>query len=281
MEQPSPSGDSPRIVPRRPRTNPNISSTPPLKEFAVVGLVVAVLLLSLYWALGFAVGWAAVRIPDPVEARWGDLLASTMIPPSSARWEPTEHELQELVDAMGASLPPRNFPYRVHVIDADVVNAVALPGGHIAVYAGLLREVASENELAMILGHELGHMTHRHHLRAMGRRLVLAFLVQAVLGGDAAARMVAGGLEIADHKFSRDQELQADALGLDLLVSVYGHAGGAVDFFARHAGEGPQALALLSTHPLSERRIERLEALRRQRGYPLEDTVPWEIPQPR
>ena len=45
------------------------------------------------------------------------------------------------------------------------MNAVALPGGNIVVFAGLLKEIKSENELAMILGHELGHFAHRDHLR--------------------------------------------------------------------------------------------------------------------
>jgi Zn-dependent protease with chaperone function len=61
------------------------------------------------------------------------------------------------------------FSYKVSVHDQATVNAVALPGGNIIVFKGLLTELKSENEVAMILAHELGHYAHRDHLHGIGQ----------------------------------------------------------------------------------------------------------------
>jgi Zn-dependent protease with chaperone function len=126
----------------------------------------------------------------------------------------------------------------------------------------------------MILGHELAHSLHRDHLRALGRRAALALIVLSLGGDGFAQRILSGGLETFDMKFSRDQESAADELGLALLHRSYGHVGGATDFFERRLAD-PAPPELFSSHPLSRRRIDELQRIAAERGYRNGETTPW------
>ena len=177
--------------------------------------------------------------------------------------------LQQIVDTMATSLPPRELSYRVIVIDEATVNAAAVPGGAILVFRGLLDGATSENEVAMILGHELAHHHHRDHLERMGRQLVVGAVLNAILGGTTGLEGLGNlGIEGLSRQMGRDDEREADALALDLLHATYGHVGGATAFFERmvdHDVDG--SLAWVSTHPLSAERIERIAQMAEERGY--------------
>lgn len=158
------------------------------------------------------------------------------------------------------------------MLDDDQLNAFAAPGGLILITTGLLDQVESENELAFVLGHELGHFRHRDHLRSMGRGLgasiSLAFL-SAMVGADVSSL---GWLqELANLRFSRRQERLADDWGLELTAKRYGHVAGATDFFERlpraESSLARGAESFLSSHPVSDDRIERLERLAAERGW--------------
>jgi predicted Zn-dependent protease len=247
----------------------SISHTPPWRALAIVALIVLALVVLGYWLLGSLSGWAAAKLPYELEVRVGELLAG-----ADTTTTAQERQLQELVDALVEHAPSTPLRHRVHVVENEAVNAVALPGGHILVFRGLLNEVASQNELAMILGHELAHSLHRDHLRALGRRAALALVVMSLGGDGFAQRILSGGLKTFDLKFSRDQESAADALGLQLLQGHYGHIGGATDFFARRLAD-PAPPEFFSSHPLSRRRIEDIERLAAERGYRIGATTPW------
>lgn len=276
MEQPSgTSGTEPPYVPKVPRSNPNISDTPPLKEFAQVGAIVLGGVLLLYWLLGSMAGCAASRIPYDLERKLTEGVAlHKAFEMDDAKFAAERLRLQDIVDEMSASLGDQPLQYTVHIVDDPMVNAAALPGGHILVFRGLLSEAESENEIAMILGHEIGHLVHRDHLRALGRRAVLVFMASALGASGAAEQLLVGSMDTLDRSFNRGQEQRADEIGVQLLVEHYGHGGGATDFFARHAGDS-EGLELFATHPLSDKRVAAIEAWLTQRGAPERETVPW------
>ena len=157
---------------------------------------------------------------------------------------------------------------------------MALPGGLIIVTQGLLDDVSSENELAFVLGHELGHFRNRDHLRALGRGLVISLFLAAVTGGD-----VSGiGINVADvtlRGFSRKQESNADEFGLAVVYAEYGHVNEASRFFEKWADEdqaGMIAGSYLSTHPRAGDRVAQLEELAVRQSWPVDGNVtplPW------
>ena len=121
-------------------------------------------------------------------------------------------------------------------------NAFALPGGHIYVSRGLLAIANSEDELANVIGHEIGHVAARHHARQQARAQqvgvasVLGTLAAAVLGGAEAAQVVgqlgqiAGAGYMASH--SRDQERESDEIGQTLAAKGGWNPAGMAEFLA-------------------------------------------------
>jgi predicted Zn-dependent protease len=149
---------------------------------------------------------------------------------------------------------------------------MALPGGHIVVYTGLLEKVSSENKLAFALAHEMGHYAHRDHLRGMGRALVLITVSTLLFGSDSdVSRMLVHGLNITQLSFSQKQEIRADEFALETINCAYGHVAGALDFFEKIAKD--QKLGkfghYFSSHPETRRRICHLKALIGLKGFTL------------
>ncbi len=265
-----------KYTPRRITENVNVSKTSPVREFFTLLLGILAFLVGLYLLLGLVVDLVAPRISTRLEDRLAGLFVSFY---AAEEMESLERDrLQALLDDLTAAGGHQDRAYQVHVVPDPLVNAVAVPGGHIILYAGLLDQVASENELAMILGHELGHFANRDHLKGLGRGLVLVALSAAILGVDSkASQMLQSLLVTTDMRFSRKQELLADAWGLELLVRKYGHAGGATDFFERvhEAEKGRRVAYLFATHPYPEKRVRSLEMFIREREIPVGETVPF------
>jgi predicted Zn-dependent protease len=129
----------------------------------------------------------------------------------------------------------------------------------------------------MVLAHELGHFAHRDQLKGLGRGLVATFLTMTLFGNDSSAAGLVASLTLSfDARYSQRQEAAADAWGLDLLVARYGHAGGAVDFFARlsRRDDAPRLAYLRASHPHPEDRIRNLERRIAERQYRFETVVP-------
>ena len=115
----------------------------------------------------------------------------------------------------------KHVQYRTTVLDSDVVNAFALPGGYVYVTRGLLALVNDEAELAGVLGHEIGHVTARHSAQrqtaAVGTSL-LGAVVGAVVGNDVVNQVLGLGQKGFLASYSRDQEYEADKLGVEALA---------------------------------------------------------------
>jgi predicted Zn-dependent protease len=184
--------------------------------------------------------------------------------------------LQPLLDNLPADSPLHNYTFTVQLVKNKEINALALPGGHIVVFSGLVEQAESENELAMVLAHELGHFVHRDHLKRLGRGLGLTVAAMLVFGEDSAvSRLVSNLFLVTESSYSRQQESDADRFGLDLLVNSYGHAGGATDFFARVGKKaGSHVPYLLASHPHPDDRIEELQSLISENGYRVETITP-------
>jgi Zn-dependent protease with chaperone function len=268
-----------RYIPRRPREGVNVSDVHPLAEAGtlIVGLTAIFVLIAL--ALVFLVEIALYFVPAEREARlFADWLPEDLvtIAPSDDRL----FETQLLVDRLASNWADSPYTFRLEVAESGDANAMALPGGLIIVTQGLLDEVSSENELAFVLGHELGHFRNRDHIRALGRGLVLTLFFAAVTGGD-----VSGiGINVADvtlRSFSRKQESSADEFGLAIIYAEYGHVNEASRLFQRWAGKDRAGLiagGYLSTHPRAGDRVAQLDELAARQGWPVEGNItplPW------
>jgi len=137
--------------------------------------------------------------------------------------------LQKYVASLGkklASVSERpNLPWKYQVIDDPVVNAFALPGGFVYVTRGILAHLNNEAELVGVLGHETGHVTAEHSVNQISTQqlMQLGLGVGAMLEPELAAKygqLASFGLQLLTLKFSRDDEEQADLLGLRYMQKV-------------------------------------------------------------
>ena len=190
--------------------------------------------------------------------------------------EPLQRLIQPLLDNLPADSPLREYDFYVQMVDNEQINALALPGGQIVVFSGLVEQAESENEVAMVLAHELGHFAHRDHLRRLGRGLGLTVAAIVLFGEDSAVSNLASKFFlVGESHYSREQESAADRFGLELLVAGYGHAGGATDFFARVGKDaGSRVPYLLASHPHPDDRVRELQGLIAANGYRVDAVVP-------
>jgi predicted Zn-dependent protease len=163
-----------------------------------------------------------------------------------------------------------NLPYAFQVLDTPVVNAFAAPGGFIYVTRGALALINTESELAVVLGHELGHVAARHTVRRMSEMIVLqvGLAVGSALSDTFAEIAGAAGIgvQLLYLKFSRDDERQADALGVEYARRAGFNPARMINFFAtlQRLGDmsgGSSLPGFLSTHPLNSERIKNVSGM--------------------
>jgi len=170
---------------------------------------------------------------------------------------------------MAAHTHRTHMPYSFRAVNATYVNAYAFPGGSIATTRGILLSLENEAELAALLGHELGHVNARHTAQQMSKGV----LTQAVVGGISVLAGTQGAMygQLASQlgtisagallaSYSRDNEREADALGMKYMVSTgYGSEGfiGLMDVLQSLGKHKPNAIELMfATHPMSEERYK-------------------------
>lgn len=261
-----------KFTPKLANGDINISKDNPLKEAAwLVGGLLTILVL-LYTVLGFVADQVAMHLPVKAELWIGSKISARLESPPN---ELLQRHIDRLIEALPANSPLHTYSFRTYLDESDEINALALPGGNIIVFKGLLQAVKSENELDMVLAHELGHFAHRDHLQAMGRSL-LVVIGSWLLPGDQSSEIVPRIASTLERKYSQKQEAAADSWGLDLLNRRYGHVGGATDFFKRLSGINKNHLAyFFATHPHPEDRVHNLETLIRQNNYAVRKPVPF------
>lgn len=173
--------------------------------------------------------------------------------------------------------------YRVTVLNSGLVNAFALPNGHLYVTRGLLILANDQAEVASVLAHEIAHVTARHAIerQELESRSVLVSRVRAeVLNNPGAAQLVRDQAQVAIASFSRQQELEADRIGVQTLAAAGFDPYGAHRFLhslgrnaelqdrASEARARTEGLDFTTTHPTTPDRIQQALLAARQHGTP-------------
>jgi predicted Zn-dependent protease len=177
--------------------------------------------------------------------------------------------VSQVGNKMAASSHRPHMPYSFRVVNATYVNAYAFPGGSIAVTRGIMLSLDNEAELAALLGHELGHVNARHAAEQMSKGQLSQALVggisvlagtQSAALGDLAGQLgqISAGALLASY--SRDNEREADALGMQYMVGAgYGSEGfiGLMEILNSMSKHKSTTVDLLfATHPMSQERYD-------------------------
>ncbi|MBD8641835.1 M48 family metalloprotease [Sphingomonas sp. CFBP 13733] len=181
--------------------------------------------------------------------------------------------------AVQSGLSNAGSDFTVTLLDSPVENAFAIPGGYIYVTRQLLALMTSEAELASVMGHEVGHVAARHAASRNTRATIGGLLARGVslaTKSDLATRIAGTGAQLYTLKYGRDQEYQADALGVRYITaagySPYASAGilAALDestgLTAQASGTTRSAPTWASTHPNGADRVQRAAALAKATG---------------
>ncbi len=251
----------------------------PLLGWLAIALVVAP---SMYYCL--TRGFVALHVLVSVEGEdaLGEAVYKHLLGNFKVCDDPAiQVELQAMVDQLAE--PDSPYRFRVSVFDTPHVNAVALPGGRIVVFSGLLKESSPEGVLG-VLAHEVAHVECRHGLKQILRVMGVMFFMSAVIAGGVeelelaeSATELAGVLVVLRH--SRSAESEADEIAVRKLHEDRRSVGGLIEFFEqidkkRGLRGVEEALLWLSSHPLSARRVAALREARAREDF---EPTPWRV----
>lgn len=155
------------------------------------------------------------------------------------------------------------FEWEITIIDKDVMNAFAVPGGKMYFYTGLIKYLDDAASLAGVLGHEMAHIDLRHSTRTMTDVYGFSLLVSLLIGDDSSKlEQIAGQLATgaASLKFSRNHEYDADKYSMYYLANTKYDPKGIGSFFIklREDGHTSQTFEFLSTHPDDDKRVDNI-----------------------
>ena len=213
---------------------------------------------------------ANLREPTQAEEiEIGDGVAETLL---GARPLLDDPDLQRYVNAVGVWIAQQSdrpdLPWHFGVNDSDHINAFAAPGGFVIVTRGMMRQLRNEAELAGVLGHEIAHVTHKHHLKALRKSALVNLLGAGAAAATAESRhaeivqKLAGPTkELYARGLDKADEFEADRVGVVLSARAGFDPYGLPAVLTTLASADPKDnfLTLLTkTHPLPQIRLDRL-----------------------
>lgn len=175
---------------------------------------------------------------------------------------------KRIAASVGRDLP--NAQWEFVVFESDQINAFALPGGKVGVYTGLINLAGSDDEIAVVMGHEVAHVSSRHGAERQSQAMLVGLGGAALAIGTSDNKnqqyyMLAYGLgsTLGTLAYSRDHETEADVVGLRFAARAGYDPRAAASFWRKMAAQetGARPPKFLSTHPPSSERIANLERL--------------------
>ena len=243
----------------------NTSEEHPLKEFLLLLIGVLLAVVGAVMLVALLAGHLAHYIPFRYEQRlvmlFTEPTALTEPEQRNPDFENAERALRSLGQRLAADAElPEDMQLQFHLVKADdLPNAFATLGGHIFVTTGLIRQIDSENALAMVIAHEIAHIRYRHPVRGMSSGLVIQFMLSLITGSQSTGLTTLVGQTglLTLFSFSRSMETDADRAALDTLYRHYGTLDGADVFFAMMLDrrQRPAWQAMFETHPDTGRRL--------------------------
>jgi beta-barrel assembly-enhancing protease len=184
---------------------------------------------------------------------------------------------QDVIAKSAAKGTPYKFEFHV-LADPKTINAFALPGGQVFITMGLLERLTTDDQLAGVLGHEVGHVVGRHGAEQLAKQEFSAGLIGAAgvatydpddpYRSARTAAMAAAVSQMVNMKFGREAELEADALGVRFMKETGHDPHGMLELLQilADSGGGSRAPEFFSTHPNPENRIQRIKQMIGEQG---------------
>jgi Zn-dependent protease with chaperone function len=223
-------------------------------------------LIGLWYGLVEGARAAVLAVPFSIDEKIGEAALPAVIEEFGEPLDcpPAQEQLEAVVKRLAehAAIPDVNFS--VTIIDTPAVNAVALPGGPILVFRGLIDSSNSAEELASVIAHEMSHVTLRHQIEGIARAVGVVAAIEIMLGD--VGGVVALGAEVLQtatlNNYSQEHETAADLEGARMMHEAGLDPHAMIEMFKNLPGQDlPEALDWLSTHPDSEERVSSVRGL--------------------
>lgn len=267
----------------------NTSKESPLKDFIGMAGVIVITVAGLFLLLTVASIYLGKNISFKQEQDIFEKLQKVSLTkalklekPSKNNPDltPLESQLQALVDELWQPFNDQKDKVQlpVSILQMKAPNAFMGPGGRMTLTTGFLKEAQSENELSFVICHEIGHFYLRHIIQGMSRGIGMQLLLSMIGLESVGGGFLSTGVGLADRSFGREDESKADALGLKCLNNKYGHLNGGDAFFRRMGKKhesipGKKILSYISTHPMSDVRIQDMKSLAKKNNWKFEGTI--------
>lgn len=233
-------------------------------SIAVTILLVFLSIVPLFYFFGLPLlaDFAADRIPVDYERQMGQGMSANLLK-QHREDKLKSDQVQEFVTCFTEEF---KIPIKVHVIHGDELNAFAVPGGTIFIYTKMLDACQTPEELAALLGHEIGHAQLRHTIRSVMRSIMGSALLSLVVSdyGSISELAVERAAQLKDLSYSRSLESEADVYSIRLLGKSGVDPNGIIRLFQVFKKEedkaGVSIPAFLSSHPLTEDRMQEAKA---------------------
>lgn len=235
----------------------------PLRELALLVAGVGAICGVLYLMAVIIADAVVMRISPATEAKLFSNFATNLS--QATALEPELQARKAVADRLLTNLLAYSdlaaVPVQMIVWDQDETNAVALPGGTIALTTGLLRCLEEEPGMAFVIAHELGHFHGRDHLRGIGRQIGFQVVSVLIFGSGDLQMSAAQVGQLAFLSHARHREVAADRYALKLVHDTFGSEAGATRLFELLSKDGlPGWAFMFSSHPATEARIKELRA---------------------
>ena len=178
---------------------------------------------------------------------------------------------EQYLKSNGMEAEVRNFAWEFNLVKDDQVNAFCMPGGKIVVYDGLLKLVSSDDELAVVVGHEVAHAVAKHSNERMSQQMIAQYgakiLTQALSNKSAAIQKAGstiyglGAQYGVTLPFSRKHETEADYMGLIFMTMAGYDPNVAITFWQKMSAGGASVPEFMSTHPSDATRIKDIQKI--------------------
>jgi Zn-dependent protease with chaperone function len=242
---------------------------------AVISIVLVVM-----FAIPFAADRLAPMVPLSLERRLGDAAAAqikTIFGGKTCSAATGQMAFDRLVGRLreAADLDPSVVS---SVVATPVPNAIALPGGQMLLFSGLLDKAENPDEIAGVLAHELGHLKHRDNLRNLIHDGSTSFLIGLLFGDvTGSSAVIFATRTLMSSSYSRDVEQSADTFAMDLMQQLGRPTKPMGELLFRVTGkQGDKGLSIVASHPLTENRLKRMsEARQTSNGPPLLTPQEW------
>jgi predicted Zn-dependent protease len=222
--------------------------------------VLAAIAFLVYGALKMALTYTVDNLPASYEKKLTQLVSMDVDIDS-----PKSNAYIDEITATIAKCAKLPYDIKTYVIPESTPNAFALPGGTIYITKGMLKSIKNQNELASVIGHEMGHFKNRHHLKSMGTSLLFSLLTLAL--GDSYGTILNTTLNISNIKYSQSAELEADAFSLDVMMCAYKSVSSATTLFERMDSGEDEWKYFFETHPAFKQRVSLMKERIKEKNY--------------